>query len=372
MGVDYYKLLGVTKDASEDDIKKAYKKMALKWHPDRNKNSEEATKKFKEISEAFEVLNDKQKRTIYDQFGEEGLKGGGGPTPGAAGGFPGGFGGVPGGGGTTFTFTSGGPGGRNQFNPTDPQKIFEQMFGGGGFFSGSGMFGRGGGGYDDDDDMGGFSYQSPGGMPGGIPRRPQPSQRQSQFPGTSPQGAEKPPPIERPLKLTLEELYSGATKRLKVGRRLLNGTTEDKVLEINVLPGWKDGTKVRFPKAGNEVPPYGESQDLVFVTETKPHQTFKRDHNDLICTVQIPLVEALTGSSSKKIITFLDGRRLQVPQPFGIVKPGQETRIHGEGMPIRKEGASKKGDLVVKWEVIFPNSLTSQQKELVRKALTPL
>lgn len=231
------------------------------------------------------------------------------------------------------------------------------------------MFGRGG---DDDDDKGSFSFTSSGGMPGGMPRRSQPSRHQSRFPGTPTPAAEKPSSIERPLKLTLEELYSGATKRLKVGRRLLNGATEDKVLEINVLPGWKDGTKVRFPKAGNEIPPHGDSQDLVFVTETKPHDTFRREHNDLICTVKIPLVEALTGSSSKKIITFLDGRRLQVPPPFGIVKPGQETRIHGEGMPIRKEGALKKGDLIVKWEVVFPTSLTSQQKDLVRKALTPI
>ncbi|PSS36760.1 hypothetical protein PHLCEN_2v1391 [Hermanssonia centrifuga] len=120
MGTDYYKLLGIGKSASEDEIKKAYKKAA-----------KEASKKFKEISEAFEVLSDKQKRTIYDQFGEEGLKGGGGPPPGAggAGGFPGfGGSGFPSGGSTSFSFTSGGPGGFGRsggFSPTDPNKIFE-------------------------------------------------------------------------------------------------------------------------------------------------------------------------------------------------------------------------------------------------------
>jgi DnaJ family protein B protein 4 len=133
-GADYYKLLGIERNANEDDIKRAYKKMALKWHPDRNKGSEASSKKFKEISEAFEVLSDKQKRTVYDQFGEEGLKGGGGPPPGAsagpAGAGPGGFSGFsgfPGGGGNTFTFTSSGPGGFRQsggFAPTDPNKIF--------------------------------------------------------------------------------------------------------------------------------------------------------------------------------------------------------------------------------------------------------
>ncbi|KAF9441067.1 DnaJ-domain-containing protein [Macrolepiota fuliginosa MF-IS2] len=390
MGADYYKLLGVDKNASEDDIKKAYKKMALKWHPDRNKNSEEATKKFKEISEAFEVLSDKQKRTVYDQFGEEGLKGGGGTAsgPSPAGGFPSGFNSFPGGAGTTFTFTSGSPGGfggsRGGYHPTDPQKIFEQMFGNTGLFGGGlgSMFGGAGGpgGLDEDDDMSGFRYSSSGSMPGGMPRRSHPTRSRTQFTSGTPrshmQDEEKPSEITRPLKLSLEELYGGTVKHIKIGRRLLNGTTEDKILEINVLPGWKDGTKVRFPKAGNEVAPPREAQDLVFVVETKHHQTFERDNNDLICRVKIPLVEALTGASgpaAKKVVTLFDGRKLQVPIPFGIVKPDQETTIPGEGMPIRKEGATKKkGDLIVKWDVVFPSSLTSSQKELVRKALTPV
>ncbi|KAG8942420.1 hypothetical protein FRC03_003229, partial [Tulasnella sp. 419] len=138
-GKDYYAVLGVSKDANEEDIKKAYKKMALKWHPDRNAGSEAASQKFKEVSEAFEVLSDKNKRAVYDQFGEEGLKGGGVPPPGASGGAFGssGFSGFPG--GATFSFSSNGPGGPGGFGggfrPTDPNSIFEQFFssfGGGG------------------------------------------------------------------------------------------------------------------------------------------------------------------------------------------------------------------------------------------------
>ena len=141
------------------------------------------------------------------------------------------------------------------------------------------------------------------------------------------------------------------------------------VLEINVLPGWKSGTKVRFPRAGNEQPG-GESQDLIFVVEEKPHPRFRRDGNDLIIIQELPLVEALTGEGGKKTVVHLDGQNLQVPVPLGVVKPGQETRISGRGMPVRKEGQThKKGDLIVKWEIVFPNRLTGSQKEGIKKVL---
>ncbi|CCL99311.1 uncharacterized protein FIBRA_01327 [Fibroporia radiculosa] len=370
MGTDYYKLLGIDKNASEDEIKKAYKKMALKWHPDRNAGSEEASKKFKEISEAFEVLSDKQKRTIYDQFGEEGLKGGGVPPPGAggSGGFSG-FSSFPGGGGARFnTFTSspGGAGfGSGGFSPTDPQTIFEQFFGmsglgGMGGFGGSRnrmgtMFG------DDDDGTGSFSF---GGMPGGMPNG-RPSPRGAGRP-SSPAQSE----ITRPLKVSLEDLYSGTTKHLKVGRKLLTGGTEDKVLDIHVQPGWKSGTKVRFSRAGNELPT-GEAQDLVFVVEEKPHDRFVRDGNDLVSHLSISLVDALAGDGGKRTVEALDGRKLQVTIPSGIVKPGSQTVVPGEGMPIRKEGSTRrKGDLIIKWEVTFPDRLTLAQKESIRKVLS--
>ncbi|KAI1797026.1 DnaJ-domain-containing protein [Ganoderma leucocontextum] len=372
MGTDYYKLLGVSRDASEDDIKKAYKKMALKWHPDRNASSEAAGQKFKEISEAFEVLSDKHKRTVYDQLGEEGLKGGV-PPQGANGpsGFSG-FSGFPG--GSTFTYSTGpggagGFGGPSGFSPTDPNKIFEQIFGMSGL-GGMGFSGMGGGlprgarttragsMFDEDDDMSG-SYFS-GGMPSG---------RASPHRSPTAPGPSQPSEITKPLKVSLEDLYSGTTKHLKVGRRLLNGRTEDKVLEIQVLPGWKSGTKIRFPRAGNEQPS-GEAQDLVFVVEEKPHTRFTRDNNDLVTTLKIPLVDALTGTGTKQVVEHLDGRKVQVAPPSDIVKPGQTTMIRGDGMPVRKAGAVKqKGDMIVKWEVVFPDRLTPAQKEGVRKVL---
>lgn len=223
------------------------------------------------------------------------------------------------------------------------------------------------GGHDDeDDDMSGHSFFGgmPGGMPGGMGGTPNGARGGRASP--APAG---PSEITRPLKVSLEDLYSGATKRLKVGRKLLDGSTEDKVLEIQVYPGWKSGTKIRFPKAGNEQPT-GEAQDLVFVVEEKPHDRFKREGNDLVAHVTIPLVDALTGSEGKKTVEHLDGRKLQVPVPSGIVKPGATVTVPGEGMPIRKEGSTKKkGDMIVKFDVQFPDRLTAAQKEGIRKVL---
>jgi len=240
--------------------------------------------------------------------------------------------------------------------------------------------------FDDDDDLG--PPISSGGMPGGMPHsRPGPSRRS---PRTSTQHTQ-PSEISKPLPISLEDLYQGvAAKRMKVSRKLLNGAMEEKVssprfqnvsrrrfvdmsgwqvLEISVLPGWKSGTKIRFPRAGNEQP-MGEPQDLVFVVEEKPHPRFTRDGNDLIVTQKLPLVEALTGEGGRKTIEHLDGRKLQVSVPLGVVKPGQRTTVTGEGMPVRKEGQMHhKGDLIVKWEIVFPDRLTHSQKDGIKRAL---
>jgi DnaJ family protein B protein 4 len=145
---------------------------------------------------------------------------------------------------------------------------------------------------------------------------------------------------------------------------------EDKILEITVLPGWKSGTKVRFPRAGNEIAA-GEAQDLVFVVEEKPHTRFVRDGSDLITTIKIPLVDALTSEGGTRQIDGLaPGSKISVPVPSGVIQPSQETRLRGQGMPIRKDGTQRsKGDLVVKWEVVLPDRLTPSQKEGIRKVL---
>jgi len=185
MGKDYYKILGVAKSASDDEIKKAYRKLALKTHPDRNKAAD-AQEKFQEIGEAFEVLSDPQKKRIYDQVGEDGLKYGGGGGDGGSG-FPGS--GFPGGGGRTFHFSN-------------AEDIFKNFFG---TSSPSGF---------DDDEGGGFGGMPGGfggipmgmfmnGMPGGMPGMSGQQQRQQQ------PASQKEPPINHTLYCTLEELYTG-------------------------------------------------------------------------------------------------------------------------------------------------------------------
>lgn len=248
MGKDYYKILGIAKGASDDEIKKSYRKLALKYHPDKNRAAG-AEEKFKEIAEAYEVLSDAKKREVYDKFGEEGLKGGAGC---------GGGGGGSGVGGTTYTFHG------------DPRATFAQFFGTSSPFQTFFEFGPGGGGggnrmfaFQDDDGMDtddpfglGMSGMRQGaGGPGGAFRS-----QSFNFAGPTGRVSSKEraqdPAIEHDLYVNLEDILRGCTKKMKISRRVVqpDGTTkkEDKVLTINVKPGWKAGTKITFQKEGDQ------------------------------------------------------------------------------------------------------------------------
>ncbi|XP_043710027.1 dnaJ protein homolog 1-like [Telopea speciosissima] len=340
MGVDYYKILQVDRNAKEDDLKKAYRKLAMKWHPDKNpKNKKEAEAKFKQISEAYDVLSDSQKRAVYDQYGEEGLKGQV-PPPGA-----GGFSGMPdvGGGGPTMF----------RFNPRNADDIFSEFFGFSTPFGGMGdMGGRGGG--------PAFSRSVFG------------EDIFSQFRGgggeASGNALRKSPPIERTLPCSLEDLYKGTTKKMKISRDVTDSSGRpsnvEEILTIEIKPGWKKGTKITFPEKGNEQRGLIPS-DLIFIIDEKPHSVFKRDGNDLIVTQKISLVEALTGYTVQ--LTTLDGRNLTIPIN-SVISPSHEEVVKGEGMPIPKE-PSKRGNLRIKFNIKFPSRLTQDQKTGIKRLL---
>lgn len=339
--VDYYSVLGVSRDADDDALKKAYKKLALKWHPDRNANSKElAEKKFKEVAEAYEVLSDKDKRAIYDQYGEEGLKGGAPPPNG----FP--FGSA-GGGGSGVRFQSG-PGGvpfvfrtsSSGFRPRAAEDIFTDFFGRSDPF-GFGDFG------DMDDDDSGHSHSTPFGNFG---------VRQSDK------------ILRRHLPCSLEELYTGCTKKLKVARKLIDAQTRrpvmvEKILNVQIKPGWKAGTKIRYPGEGDELP-NGTIQDIEFVIEEKKHLIYTRDGDDLKVNLQLTLTEALTGFSKK--LPTLDGKEITVSNK-NVTQPEQQMKFAGYGMPDQKN-AKGKGDLIITAKVTMPAFLTEHQRDLIRQA----
>lgn len=348
---DYYAILGVPRNADEDTIKKAYRKLALKWHPDKNPgNQEEARKKFTEIGEAYEVLRDKQKRAIYDQVGEEGLKGGMGAPPGGAGG-PGGPSPFPGGGGQFF------------FSSNNADDLFRSFFGVNDIHDLGSIFGRRRQGRgrgpqmfhmadedDDGDGVGVFQFMNGG---GGGGRRPM----------------SKDPPVHNKLMLSLEDLYTGTTKRLKVNRLVLDESTQqqvraEKIVEIQVKPGWKAGTKITFAEHGDEYPGRVPA-DLVFTVEEKPHPLFQREGINLIHKRRISLSEALLGTTLE--VPALDGSRVQVDLRDRVISPGYRHTVRGKGMPVQNK-RGEFGDLIIEFEVAFPNRLTPNQRALVQQA----
>lgn len=324
MGADYYKVLKVGRNASEDDLKKAYRRLAMKWHPDKNPgNKKEAESKFKKISEAYEVLSDLKKRSVYDRYGEEGLKDMPVDTS------PGGYG-------------SGSSSSARKFNPKNAEDLFSEVFGG---FN---------------------AFVKPNG-----PSLSRSKSARSPFRDATDAnagGPKKSPPVESKLACTLEDLYNGAVRKMKISRDVVGVggtmTTVEEFLTINVKPGWKKGTKITFPEKGNEqrgvIP-----ADLIFVIDEKPHEIFKRDGSDLVMEKNISLAEALGGSTIS--VSSLNGKKLSVPLTE-LIYPGYEKVIPKEGMPIAKEHG-KKGNLRIKFDIKFPTRLSADQRSSIKKIL---
>ncbi|XP_070760339.1 dnaJ homolog subfamily B member 5 isoform X2 [Enoplosus armatus] len=346
MGKDYYKTLGIPKGSNEEEIKKAYRRMALRFHPDKNKDAN-AEEKFKEIAEAYEVLSDPKKRVVYDQLGEEGLKTGGSSSSGAPG-------------SSTYHYTFHG----------DPHATFASFFGGSNpfdmFFGSNRSHSRSNGfsfhndhegeqdmDVDEDDPFAHFGRQ----------RRGVPSERLGA--GRKHQD----PPVVHELKVSLEEIFHGCTKRMKITRRRLNPDgrsmrTEDKILNIVIKKGWKEGTKITFPKEGDETPE-NIPADIAFVLKDKGHPHFKRDGSNIIFNCKISLKEALCGCTVS--IPTLENRIISLPC-HDIIKPGTVKRLRGEGLPFPKN-PSQRGDLIVEFSVRFPDRIPPQSREIIRQHL---
>ncbi|KAM9821233.1 dnaJ homolog subfamily B member 5-like [Neosynchiropus ocellatus] len=321
-GKDFYKVLGVSQDSNEDEIKKAYRKLALKFHPDKNSDAD-AEDKFKEIAEAYEVLNDPKKKSIYDQFGEEGLKNGMS--------------------GKVF---------RNNFY-SDPQSSF---------FHGSDHFDIFfGNDFDGEEDLFNPFRQFPFSHVGGFTsydcglRR---GRRRLQSKA-----------VLHDLLVTLEEVMHGCTKHVKISRRRLNADgrslrSEDKVLNVVVKKGWKAGTKITFPREGDESPD-NTPADVTFVLKDQEHPQYKRSGSNIVYTAQITLKEALCGCTVN--VPTLDNRMMPLPCS-DVIKPGAIRRLRGEGLPLPKS-PSKRGDLVVEFQVVFPDRIPPQSREIIKHSL---
>ncbi len=313
---DYYKLLGVSRKASRDEIAKAFKKLARKYHPDLNPNNAGAEAKFKEINEAYEVLKDEKKRKLYDQFGSNWEHGQNfQPPPGYENMNFGGGGGFPGGGGA---------GGFSDF--------FETIFGGPGGPGGGGQF-RGG------FQQGGF----PGGGGGGYQQRPR-------------RGSDS----EASYELTLDEAFRGGSKSITLQEQVTGPEgiprMTTKTLEINVPPGIKDGQKIRLANQGNPGLSGGGKGDLYLKIKLMPHPMFKVNDSDVILDLSLAPWEAVLGVKLR--IPTLDGAvEMKIPPGIGS---GKKLRIKGKGLG----SAAKRGDQYVRIMIQVPDRLSTEEREL--------
>lgn len=319
---DYYKTLGVKKNASADDIKKAYRRLARKHHPDVNQGDKAAEERFKDINEAYEVLSDEEKRAKYDRFGAEWQQ------YSRAGGNPQDF---------DWSAWGGQPGSRAQYRTVTPEE-FEQMFGRGG------SSGFGSGGFSDFFD---FLFGGMGARSSGFGR----STSTDDLFGSSKQAQ---PTLsldqEHPIQVTLEEAFHGTTRLLEWenGRRV----------EARIPRGVRTGSKVRLSGQGSATD--GRSGDLYLRVEVLPHAVYDRDGDDLKMNVPVDLFTALLGG--KVNVQAID-KSVSLTVPAGT-RSGKVFRLSGLGMPKLRQ-PDQRGDLYVTLNVELPTRLSDEEKELV-------
>lgn len=304
---DFYSILGVSRTATPEELKKAYRKLAMQYHPDKNPGDKKAEEKFKEISEAYDTLSDAKKRDMYDQFGHagsQGFGGAGGPFGGAGGAGAGGFGGFGGGG-----------------NHGDPfQDIFGDVFGD--------IFGAGRGG------------------PGAGPRG-----RRQQAKGTD---------LRYTLNISFEDSALGCEKVISFMRQKA-GKEESAKLSVNVPAGVKEGQRLKLAGEGDSAPGGNHPGDLYVIINIQEHPLFKRNENDVTLDLPIIYTDAILGTNIE--VPTLTGKAM-IRIPPGT-HSGQTFRLKGKGFP--KIGGFGSGDMLVRILVDTPHNISNRQKELVEE-----
>ena len=325
---DYYKMLGVARDATPEQIKKAYRKLAREYHPDAGGDEE----KFKDVNEAYEVLSDEKKRKLYDQYGTANEN----QIPGA--GFSG-FGGV----GDAFS-------GFGSW-----AEILDSIRKGEGAFGTNWDFGQGGrstggnvySGFSGFGGFGGFggAAQQQGGCGGGC--------------GGGSCAPEKGKDITVTLKISFDEAFSGAEKKVTLRTSV---SQEKQTMVVKVPAGVTDGKRLRY--RGKGMPGPGGNGDLLVTLAIQPHPYFERDGADVIVNTPISPAEAALGASI--VVPTPGGAKVRVRVPAGS-QSGQELLVKGKGAPRMKGDGS--GDLRIHLIITLPEKLNEQQRKAMEDYL---
>ncbi len=308
---DYYSILGVNKQGSTEEIKRAYRRLARKYHPDLNPDNKEAEEKFKDVNEAYEVLSDPGKRRQYDQFGQYYQQGG-------------------------FRSAAGSYSGASPFSGFSPEDWSSAGFGQGVDFS---QF----------DDFQDFIDQLLGRV--GRQQRTTTGYRPpgaSGFSGFSTDSTSTNYDAEATIYLSLQEAYDGGKRKLRV--------EGGRVLEVNIPSGITAGKKIRLRGQGHPRPDGGHG-DLYLKIELKEHPFFRLEGSDLFCDLPVTPSEAILGAQVE--VPTLDGMvRLNLP---AATQSGRKLRLNGKGFPRREGG---RGDQYVIIQVNVPDKVSPQERDL--------
>jgi len=356
---DFYKTLGIDKGAGADDIKKAYRKLAMKYHPDRNADNKDAEQKFKDVNEAYEVLKDDDKRAAYDRFGHAAFEGGSGGFGGGAGG--GGFGG-----GGPFEGFGGGF-----------ADIFEDMFGGGGFGGGP-QRGGGGGAQRGSDLRHNIEISLEDAFRGKQASIRTPSSVACETcKGTGSKGGAAGLQSCGTCNghgrvrtqsgfFTVERTCpscGGQGQVIKDPCKPCSGTgrvQKDKTLNVTIPAGVEDGTRIRLSGEGEAGLRGAPAGDLYLFVTVRPHRIFQRDGANIFVRAPLPMTTAALGGAIE--VPTIDGSRAKITIPAGA-QTGQQFRLKGKGMSVLRSTA--RGDMFVQASVETPVNLSQEQKDLL-------